>query len=62
MTKLPEGRKPLPKEWFIDRAKAVTSPEKKDKEETIRRGYGRVPTDRYVLPATTRYNYIPATD
>lgn len=23
MTKLPEGRKPLPREWFIDRAKAV---------------------------------------
>ena len=23
MTKLPEGRKPLPDEWFIDRAKKV---------------------------------------
>ena len=32
-SKLPEGRKPLPKEWFIDRAKAITSPENKDKEE-----------------------------
>jgi hypothetical protein len=24
MTKLPEGRKPLPKEWFIDRAKHIS--------------------------------------
>lgn len=24
MTKLPEGRKPLPKEWFVDRVKAIT--------------------------------------
>jgi hypothetical protein len=24
MTKLPEGRKPLPKEWFIDRAKQIS--------------------------------------
>lgn len=23
MTKIPEGRKPLPDEWFIDRAKKV---------------------------------------
>jgi len=23
MTKLPEGRKPLPNEWFVDRAKKV---------------------------------------
>jgi hypothetical protein len=24
MTKLPEGRKPLPNEWFIDRAKQIS--------------------------------------
>lgn len=24
MTKLPEGRKPLPNEWFVDRAKQIT--------------------------------------
>ena len=23
MTKLPEGRKPLPNEWFVDRAKKI---------------------------------------
>lgn len=39
MTKLPEGRKPLPDEWFIDRAKKITpmAPEErrraKEKEE-----------------------------
>jgi len=31
MTKLPEGRKPLPNEWFIDRAK-ILQPEPKDKK------------------------------
>lgn len=24
MTKLPEGRKPLPNEWFIDKAKQIS--------------------------------------
>lgn len=25
MSQLPEGRKPLPNEWFIDRAKQISS-------------------------------------
>ena len=29
MTKLPEGRKPLPDEWFVDRAKTVQPNSKK---------------------------------
>ena len=24
MTKIPEGRKPLPDEWFVDRAKRIS--------------------------------------
>ena len=33
MAKLPEGRKPLPNEWFIDRAKILQPDEpKKDKK------------------------------
>ena len=24
MTKLPEGRKPIPNDWFVDRAKKIT--------------------------------------
>jgi len=31
MTKLPEGRKPLPDEWFIDRAKRIQPEEKLQK-------------------------------
>lgn len=32
MSKLPEGRKPLPNEWFIDRAK-VLQPDEPKKEK-----------------------------
>ena len=32
MSKLPEGRKPLPNEWFIDRAK-ILQPEPKEKQK-----------------------------
>ena len=33
MTKLPEGRKPLPDEWFVDRAKTVQPDEKNDNKK-----------------------------
>jgi recombinational DNA repair protein RecR len=32
MTKLPEGRKPLPKEWFVDRARAITPMTKEERQ------------------------------
>ena len=32
MTKLPEGRKPLPNEWFIDRANAMQPEPKEEKK------------------------------
>jgi hypothetical protein len=32
MSKLPEGRKPLPNEWFIDRAK-IMQPDPANKKE-----------------------------
>jgi len=34
MTKLPEGRKPLPKEWFVDRAKNWSDKSKEKKWKT----------------------------
>ena len=33
MTKLPEGRKPLPNEWFVDRAKKIQPDEDKKKDD-----------------------------
>ena len=34
MSKLPEGRKPLPDEWFIDRAK-IMQPEPKQEQKCV---------------------------
>jgi hypothetical protein len=31
MSKLPEGRKPLPNEWFVDRANIMQPEDKKEK-------------------------------
>jgi hypothetical protein len=34
VSKLPEGRKPLPNEWFIDRAK-IMQPEPKQEQKCV---------------------------
>jgi hypothetical protein len=36
MAKLPEGRKPLPQEWFVDRANAILNIKPFDDEERQR--------------------------
>lgn len=33
MTKLPEGRKPIPNEWFINRANSVIKPMTKEERQ-----------------------------
>lgn len=37
MTKLPEGRKPLPNEWFVDRAKHITPMTDEERKRAIER-------------------------
>ena len=36
MSKLPEGRKPLPKEWFIDRANLLEGKDIREMDEEER--------------------------
>lgn len=37
MTKLPEGRKPLPNEWFIDRAERLSGKDIREMDEEERK-------------------------
>ena len=35
MSKLPDGRKPLPNEWFVDRAKKIQPEEKEEWQDCV---------------------------
>jgi hypothetical protein len=37
MTKLPEGRKPLPNEWFVDRAKRISPMTNEERQRATER-------------------------